>query len=94
MSSSGNESLKVQGEPILEKLSGYRQRLLEAGVKGRAIADEGREDEEGERDWRAWNQSLPSVAFDIARDTKDLVQRVKVIDGGQGRGGGGDDDFS
>jgi hypothetical protein len=94
MSSTGNGTLRTQGEPILQKLSGCRQRLLEAGEKGRAIANEGREDDEGERAWRAWNQSLPPIAFEIARETKELVLRIDIIDGESERGAGGDDDFS
>jgi hypothetical protein len=97
MLSTGNGSLSTQGEPILRKLSACRQRLVEAKESGRAIADEGGEDEEGDHEWRAWNQSLPPIAFEIARETKELVLRVGAIDGDQGRhagGGSGDDDFS
>jgi hypothetical protein len=93
MSSTANGPLRTQGEPVVRKLALIRQRLVEAGEKGRAIAGEGREDDEGERVWRAWNQSLPPIAFEIARETKELVLRVDIIDG-EGRGGGGDDDFS
>lgn len=92
MSSSGNAPLRTQGGPILKELSSCRQRLMEAGERGRAIADEGREDDEGEREWRAWNQSLPPIAFEIAKQTKKLVMEVDVIDGEQERRG--DDDFS
>lgn len=90
MSTTGNGKLRSQGEPILRKLNNCRQRLLEAGEQGRAIADEGREDDEGERAWRQWNQSLPPIAFEIARETKELVTKVDIIDGGSGM----DDDFS
>jgi len=93
MSTTGNQPLRVQADPVLKKLSSCRQRLVEAGEKGKEIADEGREDDEGERIWRQWNQSLPPIAFEIARETKELVLRVEVIDGDQGRGQG-DDDFS
>jgi hypothetical protein len=91
MSATGNAGLKSQGEPILQKLSACRERLVKAGEQGRAIADEGREDDEGDAQWRAWNQSLPPIAFEIARETKELVLRVDVIDAGDGRV---DDDFS
>lgn len=91
MSTTGNGALRTQAEQILRKLSSCRQRLVEAGEKGRSIADEGREDDEGDRIWRQWNQSLPPIAFEIARETKELVLRVDVIDGGQS---GGDEDFS
>lgn len=96
MSSSGNGSLRTQGQPVLKELSACRQRLVQAGERGRQIADEGREDDEGEREWRAWNQSLPPIAFEIAKQTKKLVMEVDVIDGEQGgrSRGGADDDFS
>ncbi|KAG0651676.1 spa2 [Hyphodiscus hymeniophilus] len=93
MSSSANGPLRSQGGPILKELSACRQRLVEAGERGRAIADEGREDDEGDREWRAWNQALPPIAFEIAKQTKKLVIEVDVLDGQPGRGGG-DDDFS
>jgi hypothetical protein len=97
MSTTGNGPLRAQAEPILRKLSTCRRRLIESGEKGRGIADEAREDDEGERTWRQWNQSLPPIAFEIARETKELVLRVDAIDGeqqGRAQGPGGDDDFS
>ena len=89
ISTTGNAALKSQGEPILKKLSNCRERLLDAGEQGRAIADN--QDEE-EKAWRVWNQSLPPIAFEIARDTKELVTKIDAIDADQARGG--DDDFS
>ena len=94
MSSTGNGALRTQGESILKKLSNCRMRLIEAGEKGRAIANEGREDDEGERAWRSWNQSLPPIAFEIAKQTKALVSEIDIIDGESRRGGAADDDFS
>jgi hypothetical protein len=91
MSSSANEPLRKEADPIIRTLGGCRQRLLQAGEKGRAIADEGRYDDEGERDWRTWNQSLPPIAFEIAKQTKALVSKVDALDSEQG---GRDDDFS
>lgn len=89
---SSSPALRNQSEPIVRKLSTLRQRMMEAGQTGRAIADEGRDDDEGDRQWRTWNQSLPPIAFEIARETKELVLRVDIMDGDQNRGG--DDDFS
>jgi len=86
-----NGSLKAQAQPILKKLSNCRQRLVEAGDKGKTIADEERDDEEGDRIWRQWNQSLPPIAFEIARETKELVLRIDIIDGDESKG---DEDFS
>lgn len=96
MSSTGNAELRIEGEPIVRNLANCRKRLVDAGERGKAIAAEGREDDEGDREWRAWNQSLPPIAFEIARETKELVVRVEAIDGRKGAGGGGDgdEDFS
>ncbi|KAM3067615.1 component of the polarisome [Clarireedia jacksonii] len=87
-----NTALRSQSQPVLQKLSACRERILDAGYKGRMIANEGRDDDEGDAEWRAWNQSLPPIAFEIARETKELVLRVDVLDGEGAIGG--DDDFS
>jgi hypothetical protein len=97
MSSTGNSPLSTQADPIVQKLSAIRQRLIEAEKTGRSIAEQGDDGDEGDHAWKAWNQSLPPIAFEIARETKELVLRVDVIDGetpGRNGGGGGDDDFS
>ncbi|KAK6612281.1 hypothetical protein H4I96_01494 [Botrytis cinerea] len=85
-----NPEIRSQCQPVLTKLSGCREQIMAAGEEGREIAIEGREDDKGDAEWRAWNQSLPPIAFEIARETKELVLRVDVLDGE----GGGDDDFS
>lgn len=94
MSVTGNASLRTQGEPIVRKLASIRSRLIEAGEEGKRIAIEGRDDEEGDRIWRQWNQRLPPIAFEIARETKELVLRVDVIDGEQNGQRSPGDDFS
>lgn len=91
MSSTGNGALRSQGGPVVERLANIRQRLIQAGEAGRAIADEERHDDEAERAWRSWTSSLPPIAFEIARETKELVTKVDIIDGDRGRR---DDDFS
>lgn len=85
-----NPALRSQSQPILAKLSGCRAQIMAAGEQGKRIANEGREDDEGDAEWRGWNQSLPPIAFEIARETKELVLRVDVLDGE----GGPYDDFS
>jgi len=90
MSTTGNSTLRTQADPILKKLSGCRQRLIDAKETGSAIDEDGRDDDEGEREWK---QSLPPIAFEIARETKELVLRVDIMNGEQG-GRQGDDDFS
>lgn len=84
LSSTSNSTLQTHGRTILSKLSTGRDRLLEARDKGHAIADSA----PGDQAWRAWNQSLPPIAFEIARDTKDLVTKVDMADADPG------DDFS
>lgn len=64
---SGNGNL-VQG------LQDSRERLLEAGDHGRELANVG--PGPGTREWRMWMQTLPPIAFGIARDSKELVQQV------------------
>lgn len=88
--STGNAALKSQGEPILTKLSGSRDRLIDAGEKGRSMVEGGSGNEKEENAWRVWNQSLPPIAFEIARDTKELVTKIDAIDADQTR----EDDFS
>lgn len=62
------------GGEMLTRLAACRQRLLEAGERGQELASRGRKP--GEREWRMWTQTLPPIAFEIARETKELVQRV------------------
>jgi len=93
MSTTGNSALRTQADPILKKLSGCRQRLVDARQTGMVIAEDGRDDDESEREWKQWTQSLPPIAFEIARETKELVLRVDIMDGEQGSRQG-DDDFS
>ncbi|KAI0169892.1 hypothetical protein GGR52DRAFT_487168 [Hypoxylon sp. FL1284] len=62
------------GGEMTQRLSACRQRLLEAGDRGRDLADRGLG--ETDREWRMWTQTLPPIAFEIVRETKELVQRV------------------
>ncbi|TGJ85268.1 hypothetical protein E0Z10_g3517 [Xylaria hypoxylon] len=59
---------------MLERLSACRQRLLEAGDHGKNLAARGLG--ENDREWRMWTQTLPPIAFEIVRETKELVQRI------------------
>ncbi|KAI1267470.1 hypothetical protein F5Y18DRAFT_303991 [Xylariaceae sp. FL1019] len=61
-------------DEMLERLSSCRQRFLEAGEHGKELA--GRGLDENDRDWRMWTQTLPPIAFNIVRETKELIQRV------------------
>ena len=68
--------LRTQIEPILKQLAVMQQRVLDACKRGSAIANERRGNDEGEGIWRQWNQSLPPIAFEILRETKELLLRL------------------
>ncbi|KAI2618958.1 hypothetical protein GGS26DRAFT_341420 [Hypomontagnella submonticulosa] len=62
------------GGEMTDRLSACRQRLLEAGDQGKDLAARGLG--ETDREWRMWTQTLPPIAFEIVRETKELVQRI------------------
>jgi len=68
------------------QLNDCRDRLLEAMARGRDLASSG-VDRDG-RDWRMWAQTLPPIAFELARETKELVQSIGSVSGPE------DDEFS
>lgn len=70
---------------MIGRLSDSQQRLMEAGARGNDLAADGKG--ESDRDWRMWSQTLPPIAFEIARETKELVQRIDQLLGAN-------DDFS
>lgn len=69
---------------MVTRLSECRERLLESNDTGRDLAQNGTQP--GDRDWKMWSQTLPPIAFEIARETKELVQHVGQLTGA--------DDFS
>lgn len=69
------------------RLGDCRERLLEASQRGQELSSSGVG--QGDRDWRMWAQTLPPIAFEIARETKELVQRIGSL-----VTGGGADEFS
>lgn len=82
MAQTGNAPLRAVGDPIVKKLALCREKLVTAEMRGKEIAD--MEDEgRSEMEWRVWTQGLPPIAFEIARETKELVQRVDSIDAGR-----------
>ncbi|KAK1636173.1 hypothetical protein BDP81DRAFT_394808 [Colletotrichum phormii] len=75
---------------MIPRLVACRDRLLEASDRGMDI-DRGQDvgaTGRNDREWRMWTQTLPPIAFEIARETKELVQRVDRM------ASNGDDDFS
>ena len=71
------------------RLGDARQRLLEAVRHGQDLAGSGVGQDD--RDWRMWAQTLPPIAFELARETKELVQR---IGNAAAAGSNGVDEFS
>jgi hypothetical protein len=62
------------GKAFVDRLISCRQRLLEAGDHGQDLASRGLG--ASDREWRMWTQTLPPIAFEIARETKELVERI------------------
>lgn len=58
----------------IDQLIACRERLLEAGGSGQDLASRGLGTDD--REWRMWTQTLPPIAFEVARETKELVQRI------------------
>jgi hypothetical protein len=72
-----------RGAEMVRRLADCRERLVEAGMRGRELAEGG----SGGKEWKMWTQTLPPIAFEIAREMKELVARVERL-------GRDEDDFS
>lgn len=75
---------QTQTGPIQTNLEDCKNKLLEAGDDS--------QDYDADASSKAFTQKLPPLAFQVARETRELVRRVQGIRAGGG--GGGDDDFS
>lgn len=74
-----NRLLAGQAEPVVRTLATCKAKLLAAEDDGRAT--------QNLREWKDHINVLPPIAFEIARETKELVQRVeRAADGGRDRG--------
>ncbi|KAK4250772.1 hypothetical protein C7999DRAFT_11405 [Corynascus novoguineensis] len=62
---------------LVKRLADCRERLTEAGKRGVELAAGGSDSRS--REWRMWTQTLPPIAFEIAREAKELVQRVDQL---------------
>jgi len=71
----GNADLRDQAVPVVERLEAVQRRLMEAGEEGQDVVSTDPGD-----GFRRWAGGLPPIAFEIARETKELVQRVDGID--------------
>lgn len=86
---SETESASSNGKEFVRRLAACRERLMEAGQRGLELSSEGKDSKSPE--WRMWIQTLAPIAFEIAREIKELGQRVDelVMDNG-----GDADDFA
>ncbi|KAI9773145.1 MAG: component of the polarisome [Geoglossum simile] len=72
MGRAGNSILRDRGESIIRKLSDCRAKLLEVNTEGENIKDPAV--------LKDFTNKLPPLAFEIARETKELVRTVDDID--------------
>ncbi|SPO07651.1 related to GRIP1 associated protein 1 [Cephalotrichum gorgonifer] len=70
---------------LVTRLEASRDKLIAADDQGRSIIAKGKG--ENDREWKMWTQGLPPVAFELAREMKELMTRVDQL-------GIGADDFS
>jgi hypothetical protein len=68
---SGDVALRQASEPVIHALEQCRNRLV-------ATADEG-QDATTPEELREVTNKLPPIVFEIARETKDLVQRLETM---------------
>ncbi|KAH7273708.1 component of the polarisome [Fusarium solani] len=59
------------------QLTHYRARLLESGDQGQDMANIGMNTNSHE--WRMWVQTLPPIAFEMVRESKELVQQLDNV---------------
>ncbi|KAI9789442.1 MAG: component of the polarisome [Piccolia ochrophora] len=67
-----HDALRQHIEPILRKLAECRARLLAASAEAERIKDS--------KMLKNFSIKLPPLAFEIARETKELVQRIDQVD--------------
>jgi len=79
-SETDSHSLRDRAEPIVLRLAGCRAKLLDASVEGDGIRDA--------TTWKDFTKKLPPLAFEVARETKELVQRLDPVENEDN-----DDDF-
>jgi hypothetical protein len=76
---------QTQTGPIQNNLEDCKNKLLQAGDDSQGY--------DNSASAKEFTQKLPPLAFQVARETRELVRRIQGIRV-SGGGGGGDDDFS
>lgn len=85
--SSYSASLREKALPITTILTECRKKLLSAGVESQGLDGLGR----GAAEIKEFTARLPPLAFEIARETKQLVSRVEGLDRNISTGGDPED---
>ncbi|KAL6701804.1 hypothetical protein J3F84DRAFT_355836 [Trichoderma pleuroticola] len=70
-----SETQKYGRGNLVVRLSDCRDRLVEAIRHGQELADS----EVEEKEWKSWTQTLPPIAFEIAREAMELVETVEEL---------------
>ena len=71
-SHSSNDVLRKQADPVVQTLIGCKSKLESASAEGEELQDE--------LQWKEFTKNLPPLAFEVARETKELVQRLDQLD--------------
>ncbi|PKS09890.1 hypothetical protein jhhlp_004513 [Lomentospora prolificans] len=72
-----NETQSGGNGQMATRLEGSRDKLLNANKQGQNIAAKGKGP--NDREWKMWTQNLPPIAFELAREMKELVQQVDQL---------------
>ncbi|KAJ4862797.1 spa2 homology domain (SHD) of GIT domain-containing protein [Trichoderma breve] len=70
-----SETQKYGRGNLVVRLSDCRDHLVEANRRGQEMADS----EVEEKQWKSWTQTLPPIAFEIAREAMELVETVEEL---------------
>lgn len=65
-------ALQERVDPLVNGLAASRTRLADASAEGESIRDP--------IPWKEFTKKLPPLAFEVARQTKELVQRLEWIE--------------
>lgn len=77
--STADRALLDQINPMVQTFAGLNRRLLDCSAEGESIHDAAR--------WKEFTKRIPPMAFEVARETKELVSRLDAF------ATGADDDF-
>lgn len=71
MQGSKQTAVQDRTNPVVQTLIACRALLMDASVEGNGIQDG--------TEWKEFTKKLPPLAFDVARQTKELMQRLNAV---------------